>query len=81
MTLTARQRAVLEYLCVKHKAQVRPPTRREIAAFFGWRSKTSVDNHLAALERKGFIRKVEGGSRNIEVVASQPYCAKRLKVL
>ncbi len=69
--LTDRQRAVLtfitEYLDVRRK----PPTVREIQAFFGFRSPNAVSVHLNALERKGKIRRTPGESRNIEPLASQ----------
>lgn len=44
-----------------------PPTLREIASNFGLKGPRAPQKTLAILERKGFIRRVPGGSRAIEV--------------
>jgi repressor LexA len=66
--LTDRQCAVLCYLADFIEVRPHPPTIREIQAYFGFRSPNSVAAHLGALERKGWIRRVKGKSRNIEVL-------------
>jgi repressor LexA len=45
----------------------RPPTVREIAEQFGFRSPKAATDHLDALERKGFIRRRNRKARNIEI--------------
>lgn len=66
--LTARQRAVLEYI-KKHVADMGfPPTVREIAGHFGFSSPLSAHQHINALERKGFIKKTDSKQRSIEVL-------------
>ena len=45
-----------------------PPTLREIASHFGLRGPRGPQKTLRILERKGFIRKMVGGSRAIEIL-------------
>ena len=48
-----------------------PPTLREIASHFGLRGPKAPQKTLNILERKGYIRKVPGGSRAIEILGSR----------
>jgi repressor LexA len=65
--LTARQAEILDYLRNEIDGRGLPPTIREIGEQFGIRSTKGVEDHLAALERKGHIRRERGKSRAIEV--------------
>ena len=65
--LTAKQLAVLEF--IRANTQAASPTSREIARHFGFASPHAVTVHLKALERKGFVRRIPGRSRNIEVLS------------
>lgn len=65
-TLTEKQAAVLEF--IQNNPVLYSPTVREIAAAMGYRSPHAVSVHLAALEKKGRIRRNAGKSRNIEVL-------------
>jgi repressor LexA len=65
--LTSRQSEILEYLREEIDRRGLPPTIREIGERFGIRSTKGVEDHLAALERKGFIHRERGKSRAIEV--------------
>ena len=65
--LTDRQEQVFEFIRQVMRGEHRPPTVREIAQHFGFRSPKAVTDHLNALERKGFIRRRERKSRNIEI--------------
>jgi repressor LexA len=67
--LTTRQQAILDWLRDEVDRRGVPPTIREIGEEFGIRSTKGVEDHLAALERKGAIRRERGKSRAIEVVA------------
>jgi repressor LexA len=49
-----------------------PPTRREIASHFGLKGPKAPQKTLSILERKGYIRKIPGGSRAIEVLSPSP---------
>jgi repressor LexA len=65
--LTTRQTEILDYLRSEIDRRGLPPTIREIGDEFGIRSTKGVEDHLAALERKGFIRRERGKSRAIEI--------------
>jgi len=65
--LTPRQSEILDYLRSEIDRRGLPPTIREIGEEFGIRSTKGVEDHLAALERKGFISREKGKSRAIEI--------------
>jgi repressor LexA len=66
--LTSTQENVLSFL--KNFLQVKgfPPTLREIASHFGLRGPRAPQKTLQILEKKGYIRRVPGGSRAIEML-------------
>jgi repressor LexA len=55
--LTQKQRAVLDFITAVVEAGGAPPSLREIAAHFGFRSKTAAVDHVRALRRKGFLNR------------------------
>ena len=63
--LTRKQRKILEYIVYACNENGYPPTIREIGAEFGIRSTNGVNDHLKALERKGFLIRGEAKSRAI----------------
>lgn len=67
--LTARQKEVFEFLKDFLQERGFPPTLREIASHFGLRGPKAPQKTLNILERKGYIRKVPGGSRAIEILS------------
>jgi len=66
--LTARQKKVFEFLKDYLRKKGFPPTLREIASHFGLKGPKGPQKTLHILERKGYIRKVPGGSRAIEII-------------
>lgn len=66
--LTERQSSILAFIVETIQTRGFPPTLREIGLAFGIRSTKGVNDHLAALERKGKIRRHADLSRGIEVV-------------
>jgi len=67
-TLTERQQAVLAYIETFRAHHGYPPTVREIGDGMGIRSTNGVNDHLRALERKGWLRKEPSKSRGLQVV-------------
>jgi repressor LexA len=63
--LTDRQRMVLEYICGSIDERGYPPTLREIGNKLGIRSTNGVNDHLRALERKGFLTREDMKSRTL----------------
>ena len=67
--LTVRQRRVLEVIRNSVDRRGYPPSLREIGEVVGLTSPSSVAHQLAALERKGYLRKDPHRPRAIEVVS------------
>lgn len=67
--LTDRQREILEFITRRIEEQGYPPTIREIGEFMGIRSTNGVNDHLKALERKGFLKREGLKSRALRPVA------------
>jgi len=68
MTLTKRQKEVLNYLVGFHNKNGYSPSFEEIAHALKLTSLATVHKHLSTLERKGFIRRGYNQSRSIEVL-------------
>lgn len=61
--LTERQREVLDFITSSIRKRGYPPTLREIGTHFGIRSTNGVNDHLRALEKKGFLHREDLKSR------------------
>jgi repressor LexA len=61
--LTDRQHQVLDYIRQSITERGYPPTLREIGAHMGIRSTNGVNDHLRALERKGYLTREDMKSR------------------
>ena len=70
--LTKRQLQTLDF--IRHSINQRgyPPTLREIGEHMGIRSTNGVNDHLRALERKGYLRREDMKSRALKLVDSMP---------
>lgn len=65
--LTRRQQEVLTGIRAILQETGHPPTVRELGEKLGLRSSCTVQRHLEALERKGFIRRNPTKARTIEI--------------
>ncbi|MBB2987056.1 transcriptional repressor LexA [Terracoccus luteus] len=74
--LTVRQRRVLEVIRNSVDRRGYPPSMREIGEAVGLASPSSVSHQLAALERKGFLRRDPNRPRAIEVVSPDASAAR-----
>lgn len=61
--LTDRQKEVLEFISESIAARGYPPTLREIGERMGIRSTNGVNDHLKALEKKGYLAREDLKSR------------------
>src|SRR5580700_2380914 len=61
--LTQRQQMVLDFIQQSIHDRGYPPTLREIGARMGIRSTNGVNDHLRALERKGYLTREDMKSR------------------
>jgi repressor LexA len=66
--LTVAQRKVLDFIVFSKKANGWPPTRREISDHFGWKGQNAAGQHLRLIEKKGYVRLINGISRGIEIL-------------
>ena len=66
--LTRRQLQMLNFVVAQIKKTGMPPTIREIGNEMGINSTNGINDHLAALCRKGFIQHGSGRSRGITVL-------------
>jgi len=65
--LTTRQQQIFDLIREKISETGMPPTRAEIAVFFGFKSANAAEEHLKALAKKGFIEMLPGTSRGIRL--------------
>ena len=69
--LTERQGMILDMIKEYMYQEGMPPTRAEIADMFGFRSANAAEDHLRALERKGYIEIMPGASRGIRLLEEE----------
>ena len=68
--LTKRQLQTLDFIRQSINERGYPPTLREIGEHMGIRSTNGVNDHLRALERKGYLRREDMKSRALKLVDS-----------
>src|SRR5258706_4706819 len=68
--LQTRQAKTLDFIRRSIEERGYPPTLREIGESMGIRSTNGVNDHLRALERKGYLRREDMKSRALRVVDS-----------
>ena len=68
--LTGRQEQTLDFIRKSIEERGYPPTLREIGEYMGIRSTNGVNDHLRALERKGYLRREDMKSRALKLVSN-----------
>ena len=68
VTLYRRQRQIIDFLAQYIQRHGYSPTLQDIASAIGVSSLATVHEHLAALQKKGVIKKYEGSVRGIELL-------------
>ena len=63
--LTDRQQEILDLIKSNLEENGLPPTRADIARTLGFKSPNAAEQHLRAIEKKGFISILAGASRGI----------------
>ncbi len=66
--LTAKQEAVLAFIRDELADKGYPPTIREIGSHLGLKSTNGVNDHLKALEKKGYLKRGDHKSRSLQVL-------------
>ena len=70
MSLTPRQKQLLDYVVDYQKNKGFSPAYREIADHFEI-SIGNVHGHITRMEKRGYIKKLKGEGRSIEVLKTQ----------
>lgn len=70
MPLTDRQREVYDFIVERIVNTGMSPTIREICNHIGVSSTNAVNDHLKALERKGWLTRGDGSSRSLQPVSA-----------
>jgi repressor LexA len=68
MELTKIQRKIVDFVGRARARSDAPPTVREIAQHFGFKSPNNVAQHLRLIEKKGHLRRNPGKARGIELL-------------
>jgi len=68
--LTKRQESILRGIHEIYRETGAPPTVRELGQRVGLSSSCTVQRHLDALERKGYIRRNRTKARSVEIIRS-----------
>jgi repressor LexA len=68
--LTDRQREILDFISRSIVKRGFPPTLREIGSHFGIKSTNGVNDHLRALEKKGYLQREDLKSRALRPIVT-----------
>lgn len=71
--LTKIQKNILDFIIDKIVCAGMPPTLAEIAVQFKYKNRATVQQHLKAIERKGYVRRNPKISRGIELTLDDKY--------
>jgi repressor LexA len=77
--LSERQRQIMGYI-TKRQQEGWTPSVREISEAVGLRSSAAVQKQLASLERKGYLRRLEGRARSIQLLKPLTASGENLQV-
>jgi len=75
--LTETQKNILDYLIDQIKGKGIPPTLADVAKHFGYKNRATVQQHLQAIEKKGYIKKNPKLSRGIELTLEDKFFVPR----
>jgi repressor LexA len=75
--LTEIQKKILEFLIDRKVKSGIPPTLAETAKFFRYKNRATVQQHLQAIERKGYIKRNPKLSRGIELTLEDKFFIPR----
>ena len=75
--LTEIQKNILNFLIEQIKGKGIPPTLADVAKHFGYKNRATVQQHLQAIEKKGYIKKSPKLSRGIELTLEDKFFVPR----
>jgi repressor LexA len=71
--LTTIQKNILDFLIEQVKGKGLPPTLADVAKRFGYKNRATVQQHFAAIEKKGYIKRNPKLSRGIELTLEDKF--------
>ena len=71
LPLSPRQQQILQRITEFMAQQGRPPTRADLARALGLRNRQGIDQHLRALERKGYLQLEPGIARGLRLLQGE----------
>ncbi len=74
--LTVTQQKILDFI-IEMRAKGKVPTLAEIAEYFSYRNRSTVRQHLQAIERKGYIKRNPKMARGIELLLEDKFFVPR----
>lgn len=77
--LTDRQRQFLDFIRDYIAGHSFPPSIREIQAHFGLRSTKGVKDHIDRLVEYGYLRRMDGAARALELVGEDPFTGRPMR--
>ena len=75
--LTKTQQKILDFIIELKSKKGITPTLAEIAKYFGYENRSTVQQHLQAIEKKGFIKRIPNLARNIELTIEDKFFIPR----
>ncbi|MBL1215296.1 MAG: repressor LexA [Ignavibacteriae bacterium] len=75
--LTKIQKAILDFIIEMKSGSGLTPTLAEIAKKFGYKNRSTAQQHLQAIEKKGFIKRSPKLSRGIELTLEDKFFIPR----
>jgi len=78
MRLAKRQQQIFDYLQKHQELGGGSPSIRDIAGHFGFKSPSTVSEHLQALRKKGFLTTQPGRARSLRVISPWQQLRKRV---
>lgn len=75
--ITETQKKILDFIIDTIVSKQIPPTLAEIARHFGYKNRATVQQHLRALEQKGYIKRNPKLARGIELTMSDKFFIPR----
>ena len=66
--MTKQQQRIYNFIVGHTMQHGYPPTRKEIAKEFGFKSHNGAQEHLLAIQKKGYLTLTKGASRGISVL-------------
>ena len=76
--LTPRQRQIFKYIKEYIERNDYPPVYEDIGRAVGLSSTATIYNHIKALEKKGYIKRLKGVSRGIQVIVGEEPTGKEV---